>query len=81
MNWNELNKEEKKERCKKAISVLKVNINSSNCLDLAIDELNGFEDTDNLDYLEDCRKEIIKANKYRGYSNYCPLEEVEEMME
>lgn len=68
------------QRCKKALGILEDNVNSSlsqrvydalnKCMDNKLNESN----------VEDLKQEILEANKHRGYTNYCPLEEIETIL-
>lgn len=78
-DYNDLTLKGKFQRCKKAIAILQDNQNSSNdeiyhwlndCQDLGLDNCN----------VGNLRNAILEWNKYRGYTNYCPLNEVKELL-
>lgn len=79
--FDDLTKVGKYRRCNKVLEILYENVHSSNCLDRAVDELHGYEDTKEESYLNDCRNELDNVNDYRGYSNYCPLLKVRELLD
>jgi len=77
-NWNELTATGKFKRLKKAANSFEGN--SSNCLDKFYEELHDYTDNKSADSLESAKNEMEKANKYRGYTNYCPLPEIEKLL-
>ena len=77
--FNELTKSGKKKRINKALSIF--DCNCSVVLNKTYEQLNKYDDNDNDEtYLDKARDELLKANKYRGYTNYCPIQEVEELL-
>lgn len=78
-NYYDLTLRGKYQSCKKAITILLDNQNASNneicnclnnCEDFGLNDCN----------VENLRKAVLDWNKYRGYMNYCPLNEVKELL-
>lgn len=73
-NYNELTTKGKWLRCKKALEILEI-IHHSHPSDIIYEICFQLEDNglkDNEEMIEKLRKEILRNNKYHGYTNVCP---------
>lgn len=77
--FSELTKKGKYQRCKKAIKILEMH----HCSQLSgriYDEFYGYIDTKNEAYLDDLRSKLLEENKYRGYTDFNPLDSVKTLL-
>ena len=80
-SFNELTKVGKYRRCKKALEILQLNVNCGHILDKATTDLWEYEDSKSECDIDNCRKQLLNVNKYRGYTNYCPMYEVSDLLD
>lgn len=77
--FGELTKKGKYSRCKKAIQILEKSGNSSLSTHI-YDDYYAYIDTRDEIYLDHLRVKLLEENKYRGYTDFNPLDSVKTLL-